>query len=62
MVRFRDHLRTNGQDRLLYEQTKRTLAQRPWKYTQHYADAKTTVVEEILSRAAAARSGFGRHS
>ena len=62
MVRFRDHLRTDDDDRLLYEQTKRTLAQRTWKYTQHYADAKTTVIKEILSRAADIGPGFGRHS
>jgi GrpB-like predicted nucleotidyltransferase (UPF0157 family) len=52
MLRFRDHLRENEADRLLYEQTKRDLAQRKWKYVQHYADAKTEVVEEILARAA----------
>jgi GrpB-like predicted nucleotidyltransferase (UPF0157 family) len=52
MVRFRDHLRAHDDDRLLYEQTKRSLAQRTWRYTQNYADAKTPVVEEILSRAA----------
>jgi GrpB-like predicted nucleotidyltransferase (UPF0157 family) len=51
MLRFRDHLRRNRTDRLLYERTKRELAQRTWKYGQHYADAKTTIVEEILARA-----------
>jgi len=51
MLLFRDHLRANESDRLLYEETKRELAQRTWKYTQHYADAKSAVVEEILSRA-----------
>ena len=51
MLRFRDHLRRNKTDRLLYERTKRELAQRTWKYGQHYADAKTTIVEEILGRA-----------
>jgi len=51
MLLFRDHLRANGEDRRLYEETKRELAQRTWKYTQHYADAKSAVVEEILSRA-----------
>ena len=30
---------------------KRELASREWKYTQHYADAKTEVVEAILLRA-----------
>ena len=51
MLAFRDHLRRNEPDRLLYERTKRELAQRTWKYTQHYADAKSEVVEEILARA-----------
>ena len=35
----------------LYERTKRELARQDWKYTQNYADAKTSVVEEILARA-----------
>jgi GrpB-like predicted nucleotidyltransferase (UPF0157 family) len=51
MLRFRDHLRTNEADRQLYERTKRDLAQRDWQYSQHYADAKTAVVQEILARA-----------
>jgi GrpB-like predicted nucleotidyltransferase (UPF0157 family) len=51
MLRFRDRLRTDGADRGLYEAHKRELAQREWKYVQHYADAKTEVVAEILARA-----------
>jgi GrpB-like predicted nucleotidyltransferase (UPF0157 family) len=51
MLLFRDHLRTHISDRQLYEQTKRRLAKKKWKYTQDYADAKTEVVEEILTRA-----------
>ena len=51
MLRFRDHLRKNDADRDLYLRTKRDLAHRTWKYTQHYADAKSQVVEEILARA-----------
>jgi GrpB-like predicted nucleotidyltransferase (UPF0157 family) len=50
LLRFRDHLRANEADRLLYENTKRELAQRTWKYLQNYADAKTVIVEEILER------------
>jgi GrpB-like predicted nucleotidyltransferase (UPF0157 family) len=53
MIRFRDHLRSNSGDRALYEATKRELASRTWKYTQHYADAKSKVVEEIMARAMA---------
>jgi GrpB-like predicted nucleotidyltransferase (UPF0157 family) len=55
MLGFRDWLRNNEADRLLYERAKRELAQREWKYTQNYADAKTAVVEEIIARASVAR-------
>jgi GrpB-like predicted nucleotidyltransferase (UPF0157 family) len=48
---FRDWLRRDAADRALYARTKREQAQRAWKYTQHYADAKTPVVEAILARA-----------
>lgn len=51
MLRFRDWLRSHDDDRLLYERTKRELAARDWKYVQHYADAKTDVVAEIMARA-----------
>ena len=53
MVRFRDWLRANPADRERYLATKRELAVRDWKYVQQYADAKTTVIEQILTRAAA---------
>jgi GrpB-like predicted nucleotidyltransferase (UPF0157 family) len=53
MLLFRDHLRRNATDRDLYERTKRELAVREWKYVQHYADAKSSVVEGILARALA---------
>ncbi len=53
MLLFRDWLRSNVEDRQLYERTKRELARKDWKYTQNYADAKTAVVEEILLRARA---------
>jgi GrpB-like predicted nucleotidyltransferase (UPF0157 family) len=51
MLLMRDWLRTHEDDRELYENTKRELGQRDWKYVQHYADAKTAVVEAILARA-----------
>jgi GrpB-like predicted nucleotidyltransferase (UPF0157 family) len=51
MLRFRDWIRSNPADRELYEQTKRELAAKEWKYVQDYADAKTPVVEEIVARA-----------
>ena len=56
MLLFRDWLRTNAVDRDLYERTKPELLQREWKYVQNYADAKSAVVEEIITRALAAQS------
>jgi GrpB-like predicted nucleotidyltransferase (UPF0157 family) len=51
MLTFRDWLRVNDADRMLYENTKRELAARTWKYTQNYADAKSEVIQDILARA-----------
>ncbi|MEU2123866.1 GrpB family protein [Nocardia niwae] len=51
ILAFRDWLRTHDDDRVYYERTKRELAQREWKFVQHYANAKSTVIEEILGRA-----------
>ena len=51
MLLFRDWLRDHAEARLLYEETKRRLAARTWKYTQNYADAKAEVVKAILARA-----------
>jgi GrpB-like predicted nucleotidyltransferase (UPF0157 family) len=51
MVGFRDWLRSHPEDRELYLRTKRELAARTWRHIQHYADAKTAVVEEIIARA-----------
>jgi len=56
MLLFRDWLRNHAGDRLLYEQKKRELAGRIWKYTQNYADAKSEVVQEILARARRSQS------
>ncbi len=50
MLAFRDRLRTRPEERELYERTKRELAARRWDYVQDYADAKSAVVEEIISR------------
>lgn len=51
MMIFRDWLRQHDDDRLRYEEAKRELAARTWKYTQNYADAKSEVIQEILARA-----------
>jgi GrpB-like predicted nucleotidyltransferase (UPF0157 family) len=50
-LRFRDRLRGSAEDRALYEQTKRTLAQRAWADMNYYADAKGEVIAQILRRA-----------
>ncbi len=51
MLAFRDWLRAHDDDRELYESAKRELAAREWKYVQNYADAKSAVVNEIVTRA-----------
>ncbi|MGA8605205.1 MAG: GrpB family protein [Thermoplasmata archaeon] len=48
MLSFRDLLRTNPETWELYDQTKRELARRTWKYVQNYADAKSEIIEQIL--------------
>lgn len=52
MLLFRDRLRADEADRRRYEDAKRELAAREWKYVQDYADAKSAIVEEIILRAA----------
>jgi GrpB-like predicted nucleotidyltransferase (UPF0157 family) len=47
---FCDHVRRAESDRRLYERTKRELTQNDWKYTQNYADAKTSIIEDIIAR------------
>lgn len=51
MLLFRDRLRSCPEDRELYERTKRELAGARWAYVQDYANAKSTVVEDIITRA-----------
>jgi GrpB-like predicted nucleotidyltransferase (UPF0157 family) len=51
MLALRDWLRTHDDDRVLYENAKRDLAARTWRHVQNYADAKSTVVVEIMERA-----------
>lgn len=51
MLVFRDWLRTHVDDRKFYQDTKRELAAKTWKYTQHYADAKSDVIQQILEKA-----------
>jgi GrpB-like predicted nucleotidyltransferase (UPF0157 family) len=51
MLRFRDRLRADERDRELYARTKRTLAGQHWRHVQHYAEAKSDVVQQIMERA-----------
>jgi GrpB-like predicted nucleotidyltransferase (UPF0157 family) len=48
---FRDRLRSSAADRDLYAATKRELAQQEWRDINYYAEAKTSVINEILARA-----------
>ncbi len=52
---FRDHLRTNADDRALYESVKRALLSQQWNDMNDYADAKSDVILAIKARARAAR-------
>jgi len=49
-LRFRDRLRASASDRAAYEQLKRELARREWSDMNHYADAKSELIAEILRR------------
>jgi GrpB-like predicted nucleotidyltransferase (UPF0157 family) len=51
MLLFRDWLRHNEAHRERYGRAKRELGRRTWRHTQHYAQAKTAIVEVILTRA-----------
>ncbi len=55
MLAFRDWLRSNPTDRIIYERAKKELAQQEWTAVQDYADAKTRVVTEIMQRALGVR-------
>lgn len=52
----RDRLRRDAQDRAIYEQTKRALLERRWDDMNLYADAKTTIIQQIMERARAPRN------
>lgn len=52
---LRDWLRSNANDRALYEGTKRSLLRSRWEDTNAYANAKTDVILAISARAKASR-------
>jgi GrpB-like predicted nucleotidyltransferase (UPF0157 family) len=51
MVAFRDRCRSHPEERRLYLETKQALAGQVWRHVQHYANAKSEVVEAIIARA-----------
>jgi GrpB-like predicted nucleotidyltransferase (UPF0157 family) len=56
-IDLRDWLRVDAADRGLYAATKRTLARQQWNDMNDYADAKTEVIDDVLTRARAWRAG-----
>jgi GrpB-like predicted nucleotidyltransferase (UPF0157 family) len=48
-LRFRNRLRTNAEERRLYEETKRRLASKSWPDMDAYAEAKTETIERIIA-------------
>lgn len=48
---FRDWLRAHPEDRALYEHVKREFVRREWETSNHYAEAKTAVVNTIMRHA-----------
>lgn len=53
MLRLRDHLRADADARDRYAAVKKELAERSWDHIRDYADAKSEVVEELLTEAVA---------
>jgi GrpB-like predicted nucleotidyltransferase (UPF0157 family) len=51
MLAFRDRCRSHPEERRLYLATKQALAGQVWRHVQHYANAKSEVVEAIIARA-----------
>jgi GrpB-like predicted nucleotidyltransferase (UPF0157 family) len=54
---LRDWLRVDAEDRELYATTKRSLARQQWNDMNDYADAKSDVIDGVLTRARAWRAG-----
>ena len=53
---LRDWLRVDESDRTRYADVKRDLAKRPWSDMNHYAEAKSDVIQQVLGRARAWRA------
>ncbi|HSO47918.1 MAG TPA: GrpB family protein [Rhizobiaceae bacterium] len=61
-LNLRNWLRVSAADRALYESTKRMLAVNTWSDMNHYADAKSEVIQQILTHARTWRAGQAAHS
>jgi GrpB-like predicted nucleotidyltransferase (UPF0157 family) len=48
---LRDWLRVDAEDRALYAAKQRRLAEQHWRDMNDYADAKTDIIRDILTRA-----------
>ena len=59
---LRDRLRSDAEDRALYETTKRALLDRQWDDMNAYADAKSDVILAITARARGDRGDRGDRS
>ncbi|HEY6272084.1 MAG TPA: GrpB family protein [Terriglobales bacterium] len=59
MLKFRPWLRSHPEDRDRYARAKIALAQQDWEYLQNYADAKNSIVNEIMARATAGAGSPG---
>ena len=57
-LRFRNRLRADTDDRILYEDTKRALLNQGFDDMNAYADAKTAVIAAIMGRALSAPRSF----
>lgn len=58
MLLFCNWLRANDSDRDVYAQVKRSLARHQWRHVQDYADAKDSIVKEIMERANAVKRTY----
>lgn len=59
LLAFRDRLRASSEARAAYTAAKADLAQREWPTMNHYAEAKSGMIRQILARTPTAASSSG---